>query len=456
MDYTSTKAAFNLFLDELFEIPVAVKKSNSAKKPLAEISVNQQHNRSLLNKKQNTKHEEESRIMDSQDDSFWSELDTDLLSKLESNANNKENQTADTDSPVPSPIPPFSGFSTASGKTIAPPSKERLEKERQKMMNENIHVNEEVVTPLFGVFTTGRGKTFKMPSKEAIEREKQKFLENDQPPTVDESSSKQPVDEVSSKPVEEEAPVTELVGVFTTGRGKQIKTSEESKRNVLKLFQEDDAESKKEKDQKAAPMMSGFSFASGKPVVISEKAKQKTLAMLNDDNPTTKIHSFPSFASTNQTNPPLSNKRPSDEPLSTDSKYETVMNQYGGLQMGQNRKGITTFLNTKRQAIEADSTVAPQPLRTIENVRLNQPFNSPVKLPTKDPPTKTSTTPRNIRAPAVQKQNKPFKSPIVNKDKTKAAVNNNKPTSKPRLTPVFDLTSNSHHIRVFFCTNTLL
>jgi hypothetical protein len=45
-DLSSTKAAFDIFLDELFEIPYKVKASRTKKQPLpfGELSTNHQHN----------------------------------------------------------------------------------------------------------------------------------------------------------------------------------------------------------------------------------------------------------------------------------------------------------------------------------------------------------------------------------------------------------------------------
>jgi hypothetical protein len=388
INFASSKAAFDVFLDELLDIPYQLKKKkNIETKALSEFSVNQQYNQSPLrgfmiylfitisftyslffieknqSAKQESYMEEEFRILDSQEDSFWTELDTDLLSKLESTAQ-KENQPTFIEDTVPKTIPlptsAFSGFTTASGKTLKPPSAEAI----QKAMKLNLY---------------------------------------------EDNFSK--------------APATPLIDEFTI------------------------IPQNTKKDPDNIPKITGFTSASGKPIqAVSEKARQRAIAMFKELNEEP-INSEPSPQEVKR----VSNKRPFDASFN-EAKYENVLKQYGGFQMAHNKKRITVSSDAKKQAIslfEVDSTV-PQPLRDVGN--LNKSIDSPIvpditskslDKDTRKPTTIPALPKRNKRVSAIGGQTKPFKSPVVrsNIELTRAAAQNKNNMNKPKVEPVFDLTS---------------
>lgn len=396
MNFTSSKAAFDVFLDELFEIPIKVKKDTSRRKPLGEISTNQQQQKGnkrkfrhlntlsniVIDKQHNGKAEKvnvekEVRFSDSQDDSlFWSDFDdSDLLSKLESDVDKQKPLSVIKEEPpknnaTPPPSTSFSGFRTASGKTL------------------------------------------QAPSEEAIQKAKLQWE-----------------DEMLNQPAE-----TSFVGGFVkAGSGKKIEVSDRAKLTAKTLFEEEED----------TPTLTGFKTASGKVLKeISETAKQRVIDLFRDLE--------------EDANQKISNKRPIEEPLDTCTKYETVIDKFGGFQMGNNQRGVAVSSNTKRQAVsvlDVDSTVpSPSKLMTEKDLNNNEPSKPLVVPDVKNqssdstplkPSTSSSMLPkRGNRVSAIQKQNKPFKSPIVRSDLTRQAVENKNINNKLKTKPVFDLTGN--------------
>ncbi|KAI8063719.1 uncharacterized protein B0P05DRAFT_237095 [Gilbertella persicaria] len=339
LDLTDSKSAFDVFLDQLLQIPFKNKPAAKKKKiPLGEISVNQMTNTKPVDDKVKEK------VHDSQEEAIWGDIDADLLSNMDMIISNEKKTE------------PFKGFSTASGKALKPPSKEAMQKAIQSLKEDHElpHMPHEQVPTMKG-FQTASGK--------------------------------------SLKPV-----------------------SEESKKKALSIFQE------LEESKPVQP--TSFMTASKKPIKEpSIQSKQNAKKLFED---------LQEFKET---------KRPLDQPLSADNRYESVLKQFGGFKRGYSEESITVSDQAKRRAVslfEKDSTVPSDDvsLKSVSTVP-EMPVNVSLK-----PTPKTPLVKRNKRIPAIQKQNKPFKSPIIrsNIELTKAAVSNNRNAIKARGNSVFDLT----------------
>jgi hypothetical protein len=345
---------------------------------------------------------------DSQDESIWTDLDIDLFSNMEANSNKQNGEN----------LKLHSGFQTASGKSIPPPSKEA----RQKAIDALKDIEQDIAssTVLKG-FTTASGKELAPPSEQA-RLKALAVLKGDN----EEEEKNQPV----------------MKG-FETASGKPLQPiSEKAKERANALFKQ------LEQEELTAPV-SGFKTASGKNLADpSKESIQLAAALLKE---------------TDEQN--VGDKRPSDEPLNADYKYENVLNQYGGFQMAHSRKGIQVSASAKRQAIFIleERKVPDIPITEQVNVQSLFKANQSSSYPTvpdvnqdsntKVEPANTATTTvtttaaanfpkRNKRVFAAQKGNRPFKSPIIksNLELTKAAVKN-KNVNKAKGTSVFDLTS---------------
>ncbi|KAI8378958.1 BRCA2, oligonucleotide/oligosaccharide-binding, domain 1-domain-containing protein [Blakeslea trispora] len=369
LDLPDSRAAFDVFLDQLLQIPFKNKPIDQEKKiPLSEIPVNQQHHRASTTDEKS----KSQRVLDSQEDpAIWGDIDADLLSDIELNAQRQKDIT--NASP-----PLFSGFSTASGKTLKPPSKEALQKAMDSLRDEHPK------------------------------------LENDPHPQIESLSA--------------------MKG-FQTASGKALKpTSEASRKKALRLFEDMDEQ------EKPSPQLTGFRTASNKPLKEpSEESKLNAAKMLQDL----------------EEDQPKGIKRPAEQPLSTVDKYENVLQQFGGFRKGHSEQAFNVSEQSKKRALglfETDSVVptndqqAQYSVTSSPKSQTNTPdISSPVSTKSPSPPVQQKTPSilkRNKRIPAIQKQNKPFKSPIIrsNIELTKAAVNNNRNTVRARGNAVFDLT----------------
>jgi hypothetical protein len=350
---------------------------------------------------------------------------------METKSNNKENSLQEDEKPS-------IGFQTASGRSIPPPSKEAIQKSMHTMKDIQEYIPAKSTTiespspPVLKGFTTASGKELTPPSEQA--RLKALALLNGD--DTDEQDQK-------DKPV--------MKG-FETALGKTLKpVSEKAKARADALF-------KQPEQEKAGSVNVGFKTASGKKLADpSKESIQFVAAILEETDEQSK-----------------GEKRPFEEPLNADYKYENVLNQYGGFQMAHSRKGIQVSVGAKRQAIsifeerevpDIPTTTKEQDFNVTSIFKSNGtssnsssyptvPDMNPLKPPDSNTTTvskkleekPTATIPslpkRNKRVSAIQKGNKPFKSPIIksNLELTKAAVKN-KNINKAKGTSVFDLTS---------------
>jgi hypothetical protein len=269
---------------------------------------------------------------------------------------------------------------------------------------------------------------------------------------------------------------THVMEGFATASGKALKpVSKEAKKIALALFRDEECKEK-------MPITMGFATASGKPLKPpSKKAQKEALSLLekvddeinvdldhlNGIKPTSeKFLDRPSRASMemasklfekdnemNAGQKPQGTKRLFSQSPDSEFKYESVLNKYGGFQMGNSKKSISISSNAKREAIsmlENDSTVPNSPKSvsivpeiTSKQVVNNTPLNSSTK--NDENPSIPIQSKHSKRVKTIKKQNKPFKSPIIhsNIELTKAAINN-KSNTKSKGQPVFNLTRKFH------------
>ncbi|KAI9487815.1 MAG: hypothetical protein EXX96DRAFT_475252, partial [Benjaminiella poitrasii] len=315
--FSSSKAAFDVFLDELFEIPF----------------------------KKATK-------------------DSNITSSAMQDRNKIESMPT---------------FTTASGKAIKPPSEEAKKKAIKTLMDDDEEATIKVNAPTFGGFSTASGKPLKPLSEEAKLRALAILEDTD---TVDNQS----------QPKEKEP---QMMG-FTTASGKTLKPlSEKAKKKAVALFREMDEETKSGIDSN-----NNLDIADKESSITSTNRGIQLASELLGKSGTKEPMDEKQQRQVFQQN----KKRPSDEPLDIDFKYE-------------NENNDTPIKNTHE-------------------------FNDKTNIP---------PAPRyNKRVSAMQKQNKPFKSPIIhsNIELTKAAIKN-KSTSKPKTLPVFNLDGKMIMIHMF-------
>lgn len=263
---------------------------------------------------------------------------------------------------------------------------------------------------------------------------------------------------------------------FTTASGKALKpVSDEAKKIALSLFN-DDQEWNKEGKPAA---MSGFSTASGKSLKpVSEKAQKAAFALFEkaDDEMKNKpknasdgiktasgksLHK-PSKTSIQAASKLFGNekelngrqerqglKRPNDHLIDPELKYESVLDKYGGFHTGSSKKKINISSRAKKEALSLfekystvpdspkSASIVPEittsPKQVVQNTLVNVSNDAKQSIP--------NQLGRNKRFKTSQKQNKPFKSPIIrsNIELTKAAISN-KGSTKLKGQPVFDLT----------------
>lgn len=303
-----------------------------------------------------------------------------------------------------------------------------MDKEK-KTIDEKFSINNnsdtDFSTPGFSGFSTGKGTPLKPPS-EATKLKAASLFEDlkDRPPSPSNSLSPSPPPTITRPPA--------VMGGFTTGNGKKLKpVSEQAKRKAEALLKDIDE-----------PPMTGFTTGSGNTLKpVSEDAKRKAMDLFKDDIlPTNSgfttgsgnILKQPSEKAIKDAaklfeEPEANKKRTADGDL----KYDKVINQYGGFQMGNSKKNIDVSSQSKRKAISVinDKKESPSPS-----------FISPK---------------RNVnRITEVKKQNRQFKSPIIqsNVELTKAAVSNRNVT-RNRATPVFDLTGKCIVYKLMLCIN---
>lgn len=374
------------------------------------------------------------RPYDSQDENMWTDLDIDLFSNMEAKSNidlqRKDEHSIQSGS-----------FQTAAGRSIPPPPNEESQKAKiaLKSTEENIPTKsrfESSPSVLTG-FATASGKKLTPPSDQATLKALAVLSDAEEA-------------QMRNKPV--------MKG-FETASGKALKpVSEKAKERANALF--------KQLEQEDMKNTSGFKTASGKKLTGPTKESIELAAAL--------------LRETDEQN--KGEKRLSDEPLNTNHKYENVLNQYGGFQMAHSRKGIEASPGAKRQAISIfEEREVPNIPTTAEQI-LDQDFNvtsifrgkntsssyptvpdinpsqgqessltKSKKLAEKSINTVPSLPKRNKHISAVQKGNKPFKSPIIksNIELTKAAVKK-KNVNKSKGISVFDLTCSKLHSFLVF------
>jgi hypothetical protein len=244
---------------------------------------------------------------------------------------------------------------------------------------------------------------------------------------------------------------------------------------ALALFNED--EGCKEKGEPAT--MTGFSTASGKPLKpVSERAQKAAFALFEKtedalkEKPNTTYDGIKTAAGKSLNRPSKTSvqaasrlfgdekeksegqshyglKRPNDHLIDPELNFESVLDKYGGFLTGNSKKQITVSSRAKKEAIsmfEKDSTVpgSPQSASIVPEITTAPKqvvHNTPAKASSNVKQTIPNQLGRSKRFKTSQKQNKPFKSPIIrsNIELTKAAINN-KSNSKSKGQPVFDLT----------------
>lgn len=285
----------------------------------------------------------------------------------------------------------------------------------------------------------------------------------------------QPSSISSPPPLKHESNSNTIKG-FTTASGKALKpVSDKAKRMALALFKEDNECT----DEEKPAAMTGFSTASGKPLKpVSEKAQKAAVALFEkaddaiQEKPNTtygrmktasgKTINKPSKTSIQATSRLFGNqekpnggqkqhglKRPNDHLIDPELKYESVLDKYGGFQMGNSKKQITVSARARKEAIsmfEKDSTVPDSPqsasiVPEITTASKQVVHNTPVNASNDVKQSIPTQLGRNKRLKTSQKQNKPFKSPIIrsNIELTKAAISS-KGNSKLKGQAVFDLT----------------
>ncbi|KAL7330977.1 hypothetical protein PS15p_203236 [Mucor circinelloides] len=380
---------FNVFLDELFEIPFKFKEKAKKQTPLGEICVNKQHKSTFgpAQSKENTT-DECSLVYDSQDDSMWSNVDLDILSNMETDSkyainNPKDIETTDISlrsSSMPPPLPlksesasnTMKGFTTASGKALKPVSDE-AKKIALSLFNDDQEWNKEGKPAAMSGFSTASGK--------------------------------------SLKPV-----------------------SEKAQKAAFALFEKADDEMK----NKPKNASDGIKTASGKSLHKPSKTSIQAASKL-----------FGNEKELNGRQERQGLKRPNDHLIDPELKYESVLDKYGGFHTGSSKKKINISSRAKKEALslfEKDSTVpdspksasivpeiTTSPKQVVQNTLVNVSNDAKQSIP--------NQLGRNKRFKTSQKQNKPFKSPIIrsNIELTKAAISN-KGSTKLKGQPVFDLT----------------
>lgn len=296
------------------------------------------------------------------------------------------------------PVEKTSSFIKASGAPVNPPSQKGVETATTLLKDNTSQYKSDIVQ--FGGFQTGNSKKSFDISSQATRKAISIF---DEPAPVEQAK-------------------------FITASGSSIPPpSEKGKQSAASLFQN----TKQYKND--INQFGGFQTGSSKMSFdISSQAARKAISV---------------FESTEEPTP----KTVSEEA----QKYADMMDQFGGFQTGGGRENFELSSQAKRTAISVLNE--PQlelplledvPELTVDNILYTPKTAKPEKLT--EPCKPVSTVPalpkrNNSRPSVITRQNKPFKSPIIqsNFELTKAAVIN-RATSKTKLTPVFDLKGKKH------------
>ncbi|KAF1804124.1 hypothetical protein FB192DRAFT_1088794 [Mucor lusitanicus] len=383
-----TDGDFNVFLDELFEIPFKFKEKTKKQTPLGEICVNKLHKNTLgpAQSKESTA-DECSLVYDSQDDSMWSNVDLDLISNMETDSNDAVNNQKGIDA-TDIHVRPSS---------VSPPLPLTYESKPTAMKG----------------FTTASGKALKPVSDEAKRLALALFNEDEER-------------KVEGKPA--------VMTGFSTASGRPLKpVSEKAQKAAFALFEKADDALK----EKPNTTYGGIKTASGKSLNKPSKTSIQAASRLFGNDKTAnggqqKQHGL---------------KRSNEHLIDPELKYESVLDKYGGFQTGSSKKQITVSSRAKKEAIsmfEKDSTVpdSPQSAPTVPEMTTASKqvvHNTPANASNDGKQTIPHQLARNKRFKTSPKQNKPFKSPIIRSELTKAAISN-KGNSKLKGQAVFDLT----------------
>ncbi|CEP13748.1 hypothetical protein [Parasitella parasitica] len=368
---------FDVFLDELFEIPFRGKEKKRKETPLGEICVNQQH-RNLNTQHKESKVDECSIVYDSQDERIWSNVDIDLLANIEMYPTNVQKEIEPTKASMrPSTPPPavklenspyiMKGFTTASGKALKPVS------ENAKNMALALFKDEECKEekPAMTGFATASGKSLGPVSKKAQREAFLLFEKLDDGINVDSSVAnlkKTTFGEAFEKPSRDN--IDSKSQSFANDSEMNALRSNHAKHGLKRPL---DTESKYEKE---LARYGGFQMGNSKKAIsVSSKAKREAITMFERDS----------------TVP--------DSPKSASTVPDVLL----------------------KQVMNDTPTKLPSKNDTQQSIPIQSKSNKRFKTP--------------------QKYNKPFKSPIIrsNIELTKAAISN-KSYSKPKGLPVFNLT----------------
>lgn len=281
-----------------------------------------------------------------------------------------------------------------------------------------------------------------------------------------------------------ESNINQFGGFVTGGSKKKLESTADARTTALSLFNDIPGDKipastrrQTEEPTFSNPMApnipSGFTTGRGNPVKAAssgaiQRAERRFEDSRNGNELPTTLHS--SVAEDNLLdNPRCGEKRPAQEELPAEFKYENVLSQYGGFLMGSGRAGISVSAEAKRQAValfNSDSTCQDLTQSTqmgIMDSQTQQPPGTPERLnssparslessPEKDslqsateksasqekiPPLQL----RNRRITALRGKMKPFKSPIIeaNLEKTKEAMNKKFFTVRCKGDKVFDM-----------------